>query len=182
MRPPDFISRLPRKIETTRKYWKGIILHRKEGFLFLLLSAKTSEVSLCFLHVAIIFLGFNYCVDFSVASLFKLCYNITCKFHRFLHWVWTLISFAIALNSSWYTFGLWFTLFQLLRWETGCCTMAFLALMEFFQRSISKTSVTLSLAYICYWKSGSAAKILLLLTIASEIFICMQNCIMVSWQ
>ena len=24
MMPPDFITRLPRKIESTRKYWKGI--------------------------------------------------------------------------------------------------------------------------------------------------------------
>lgn len=24
MRPPDFITRLPRKIETSRKYWKGV--------------------------------------------------------------------------------------------------------------------------------------------------------------
>lgn len=36
MRPPEFITRLPRKIELTRKYWKGIRLNYLTPLLFFL--------------------------------------------------------------------------------------------------------------------------------------------------
>ena len=36
MRPPEFITRLPRKIELTRKYWKGTCLNYLTPLLFFL--------------------------------------------------------------------------------------------------------------------------------------------------
>ena len=86
-----------------------------------------------------------------MASLCKLCYNITCEFHRFLH--------CMSMNPMYINFfchtlllihhdihllcGLLFFIF----WDEKLVAvlMAFLAMMEFFQRSISK------LQLLCHW-------------------------------
>ena len=54
MRPPEFITRLPRKIELTRKYWKGICLNYLTP-----LSILLTFPMMCFLYDYLIFFSFG---------------------------------------------------------------------------------------------------------------------------